>query len=43
MHLAIRADGGPAIGYGHLVHSGALAEEMCVTPSDTSTSTDWTN
>lgn len=29
MHLAIRADGGPEIGYGHLVRSGALAEEMC--------------
>jgi hypothetical protein len=27
MHLAIRADGGPEIGYGHLVRSGALAEE----------------
>lgn len=25
MHLAIRADGGPDIGYGHLVRSGALA------------------
>ncbi|WP_338729871.1 UDP-2,4-diacetamido-2,4,6-trideoxy-beta-L-altropyranose hydrolase [Haladaptatus sp. DJG-WS-42] len=28
MHLAIRADGGPTIGYGHLVRSGALAEEF---------------
>jgi len=26
MHLAIRADGGPNIGYGHLVRTGALAE-----------------
>jgi UDP-2,4-diacetamido-2,4,6-trideoxy-beta-L-altropyranose hydrolase len=26
MHLVIRADGGPDIGYGHLVRSGALAE-----------------
>jgi spore coat polysaccharide biosynthesis predicted glycosyltransferase SpsG len=25
-HVAIRADGGPDIGYGHLVRSGALAE-----------------
>jgi UDP-2,4-diacetamido-2,4,6-trideoxy-beta-L-altropyranose hydrolase len=43
MHLAIRADGGPEIGYGHLVRSGALAEEICARPSDTSTNTDWTN
>jgi spore coat polysaccharide biosynthesis predicted glycosyltransferase SpsG len=43
MHLAIRADGGPAIGYRHLVRSGALAEEMCAMLSDTSTNTDWTN
>lgn len=28
MHIVIRADGGPEIGYGHLVRSGALAEEM---------------
>lgn len=28
MHLAIRADGGPEIGYGHLVRSNALAEEF---------------
>lgn len=28
MHFAIRADGGPEIGYGHLVRTGALAEEM---------------
>lgn len=28
MHLAIRADGGPDIGYGHLARSGALAEEV---------------
>jgi len=26
MHLAIRADGGPSIGYGHLVRASALAE-----------------
>lgn len=26
MHLAIRADGGPEIGYGHLVRSSAVAE-----------------
>ena len=42
-HLAIRADGGPAIGYGHLVRSGALAEELCAMPSDTATSRDWPN
>jgi len=28
MHLAVRADGGPSIGYGHLVRSSALAEEF---------------
>jgi UDP-2,4-diacetamido-2,4,6-trideoxy-beta-L-altropyranose hydrolase len=28
MHVAIRADGGPGIGYGHLVRSRALAEEL---------------
>jgi spore coat polysaccharide biosynthesis predicted glycosyltransferase SpsG len=28
MHLAIRADGGPDIGYGHLLRSNALAEEF---------------
>lgn len=28
MQLAIRADGGPEIGYGHLVRSGALASEL---------------
>ncbi len=28
MHLAIRADGGPEIGYGHLVRSGALAAKI---------------
>ena len=28
MHLAIRADGGPEIGYGHLIRSNALAEEF---------------
>lgn len=28
MHLAIRADGGPDIGYGHLTRSGALAREF---------------
>lgn len=28
MHLAIRADGGPEIGYGHLIRSNALAEEI---------------
>ncbi|MCQ4333829.1 UDP-2,4-diacetamido-2,4,6-trideoxy-beta-L-altropyranose hydrolase [Natronomonas sp. F2-12] len=28
MHVVIRADGGPKIGYGHLVRSEALAEEL---------------
>lgn len=28
MHLAIRADGGPELGYGHLFRSNALAEEF---------------
>ncbi|MDL0131504.1 UDP-2,4-diacetamido-2,4,6-trideoxy-beta-L-altropyranose hydrolase [Halobacterium salinarum] len=28
MHVVIRADGGPEIGYGHLVRSNALAEEI---------------
>lgn len=28
MHLAIRADGGPEIGYGHLIRSNALSEEF---------------
>lgn len=28
MHVVIRADGGPDIGYGHLVRTGALAEEL---------------
>jgi UDP-2,4-diacetamido-2,4,6-trideoxy-beta-L-altropyranose hydrolase len=28
VHLTIRADGGPGIGYGHLVRSGALADEL---------------
>lgn len=28
MHVVVRADGGPDIGYGHLVRSGALAEEL---------------
>jgi len=28
MHIAIRADGGAQIGYGHLVRSSALAEEI---------------
>jgi UDP-2,4-diacetamido-2,4,6-trideoxy-beta-L-altropyranose hydrolase len=28
MHLTIRAEGGPDIGYGHLVRSGAVAEEL---------------
>ena len=28
MHLAIRADGGPGIGYGHLVRTSALATEV---------------
>jgi UDP-2,4-diacetamido-2,4,6-trideoxy-beta-L-altropyranose hydrolase len=27
-HLTIRADGGPEIGYGHLIRSNALAEEI---------------
>jgi len=43
MHLTIRADGGPAIGYGHLVCSGALAEELYTMASGTSTSTDLPN
>lgn len=28
MHVAIRADGGPDIGYGHLVRTGALAQRL---------------
>ena len=28
MHVAIRADGGPSIGYGHLVRTGALADRV---------------
>lgn len=28
MHVVLRADGGPEIGYGHLVRSGALAETL---------------
>jgi UDP-2,4-diacetamido-2,4,6-trideoxy-beta-L-altropyranose hydrolase len=28
MHLVIRADGGPEIGYGHLIRSNALVEEF---------------
>ena len=28
MYLAIRADGGPEIGYGHLIRSNALSEEV---------------
>lgn len=28
MHIAIRVDGGPDIGYGHLVRTGAIAAEM---------------
>lgn len=28
MHLVVRADGGPDIGYGHLVRTGALAETV---------------
>jgi len=28
MHVVIRADGGPDIGYGHLIRSNALAEEI---------------
>lgn len=28
MHLVVRADGGPEIGYGHLVRTGALASEL---------------
>jgi UDP-2,4-diacetamido-2,4,6-trideoxy-beta-L-altropyranose hydrolase len=28
IHLVIRADGGPEIGYGHLVRTGALADAM---------------
>jgi len=28
MHLAIRADGGPELGYGHLTRSGSVAREL---------------
>lgn len=28
MHIAIRADGGPSIGYGHLVRTGALSQTL---------------
>lgn len=28
MHVALRADGGPQIGYGHLIRSAALAEQL---------------
>jgi len=28
MHVVIRADGGPEIGYGHLVRTGALTSEL---------------
>ena len=28
MHITIRADGGPEIGYGHLIRSNALTEEL---------------
>ena len=28
MHVVVRADGGPEIGYGHLVRTGALASEL---------------
>lgn len=28
MHVALRVDGGPQIGYGHLIRSGALASEL---------------
>jgi UDP-2,4-diacetamido-2,4,6-trideoxy-beta-L-altropyranose hydrolase len=28
MHVAFRADGGPQIGYGHLIRSAALAEQL---------------
>lgn len=28
MHFVVRADGGPEIGYGHLVRTGALASEL---------------
>ncbi|MDL0119332.1 UDP-2,4-diacetamido-2,4,6-trideoxy-beta-L-altropyranose hydrolase [Halobacterium salinarum] len=28
MHVAIRADGGPEIGYGHLIRTGALASRL---------------
>ena len=28
MHVVLRVDGGPRVGYGHLVRSGALAEEL---------------
>ncbi len=39
MHLTIRADGGPAIGYGHLVRSGALAEELLARDHDVTVAT----
>jgi spore coat polysaccharide biosynthesis predicted glycosyltransferase SpsG len=38
-HLAIRADGGPEIGYGHLVRSGALAEELLARGHDVTVAT----
>lgn len=39
MHLTIRADGGPEIGYGHLVRSGALAEELLARGHDVTVAT----
>lgn len=39
MHLAIRADGGPEIGYGHLIRSKSLVEEMQTRDFETTVAT----
>jgi len=39
MQLAIRADGGPEIGYGHLVRSNALVEEVLARDHEVSVAT----
>lgn len=39
MHLTIRADGGPEIGYGHLIRSNALAEEFLVSDHEVTVAT----
>jgi spore coat polysaccharide biosynthesis predicted glycosyltransferase SpsG len=39
MHVVIRADGGPEIGYGHLVRTGALASELLERGHDVTYST----